>query len=311
MAVHHSPTRWSRRRFIGGALTGGLTTAWWATGCSTGAPKATPQLVGLYDTDHVIAAGSIQRIPFAVVADGAIELPDRPELPVTVSLDGVDLEHTTVTGRIVDHDHADGASALDHNHSELLRYFALRAELPDPGIYDIRVDFGDGMTSSLAVQAFDPATVSVVRPGQPMPAVTTPTTTDPAGVDPICTRFDGPCPFHDLTVGEALDSERSLAVLVATPAYCQTAYCGPVLDTLIAAAPEFPTVRMIHLEVYANPTAVDGGYADPDIRPAPAMTELHLDFEPSLFLVVDGIVVDRIDNLFDADELHAALAAIA
>ncbi|MFV0526005.1 MAG: hypothetical protein ACK5RL_16080 [Acidimicrobiales bacterium] len=307
MAVHRPPIRWSRRRFIGGSLAA----AWWAAGCSSSEVAASPQLVGLYDTDHVLAAGSVQRIPFAVIADDTIELPDRPELPVTVALDGVVLEHTTVTGRIVDHDHPGQSSEVEHTHSELLRYFALRTNLPDPGIYDISVDFGGGVVSSLAVQAFDPATVVVLRPGQPMPTVTTPTTTDPAGVDPICTQFGAACPFHDVTVTEALEAGGPLAVLVATPAYCQTAYCGPVLDTLVAAAPAFPTVRMIHLEVYANPTAVDGGYADPDIVPAPAMTELGLDFEPSLFLVVEGTVVDRIDNLFDSEELDAALTAIA
>ncbi len=43
-----------------------------------------------------------------------------------------------------------------------------------------------------------------------------------------------------------------------------------------------------------------------------SVQELGLTFEPSLFLVdPDGIVADRIDNVFDDLELRQGLAAIA
>ena len=91
-----------------------------------------------------------------------------------------------------------------------------------------------------------------------------------------------------------------------------TSYCGPVLQVLVEASPKFPTVVPVHLEVYENPNEVGGNIADPSIRPVEQFAQLGLEFEPSLFLVDrNGILVDRIDNIFDQGELELALANIA
>ena len=271
---------------------------------------AEPQLVSLFSSDRVIAAGIEQRIPFAVVDAADLELPETVELPVRILAGGAEIATTSVVGRLVDHDHP-GDDDPDHQHADLLRYFALRAELPEPGIFDIEVDFGAGAIGRLPVQAFDPAEIAVPLVGQPLPPITTPTITDPDGISPLCTRPSEPCEFHRLDVASAVGNGRPLALLVATPAFCSTAYCGPVLETLIAAAPGHPGIDFVHLEVYANADDVDGGYSDPDLELAAPVTELGLTFEPSLFLVDSGgIVADRIDNVYGRPEVDEALAAL-
>jgi hypothetical protein len=283
-----------------------------AASCSRDAPPTDVTLVHLFSTNRVLAAGGPQRIPFAVVTQEGLDLPDGAELPVTVLRDGVVVEELTVTGRVVDHDHSAAETDPDHQHADLLRYFALRTTLPTPGVYDLEVDFGDSRIGRLPVQCFDPAEISVILPGQALPELRTPTVVDPAGVSPICTRAPGPCGFHELTAAEALADGHPVALLVATPALCRTAYCGPALETLIETASAFPGVVPIHLEFYANADEVAGNYDDERLRLAPSVEALGLEFEPSLVLVGrDGVVVDRIDNLFDADELEAGLTAIA
>lgn len=301
----------TRRRFLAGTGTLGLLAA-----CGQQDDGAhTPQLVSLFSGDHVIAAGLPQRIPFAVIDTGDAEdrrLADAAELPVRVLLDGKVIDELTVRGRIVEHDHVGDDVDPSHEHADLLRYYPLRAELPTVGIYDLEVDFGQAGIARLPVQAFDPADISVVMTGQPMPALATPTSTSSRGVRPVCTRSPEPCPFHEVSLDDALKEGRALAVLIATPALCSTAYCGPVLETLITEAVNVPDVTPIHLEVYANADDVGGNYADPSIELAPSIGDLGLEFEPSLFLVDrDGVVVDRIDNLFDQTELQAALATIS
>jgi hypothetical protein len=280
-------------------------------GCGQAQGLATPpQVVGLFSTDHVIAAGMPQRIPFAVVDIGDLAVAETAEVPVTVLRAGEVIERSTVTGRLVEHDHGAGELDPDHQHADLLRYYALRAVLPEPGIYDLEIDFG-GAVGSLPVQAFDPADIDVILPGQQLPPLVTPTAGHPEGIDPLCTR-EPACPLHDLAVADVLEAGEPLALLVATPALCQTAYCGPVLDTLLDLAPDFPGVRLLHLEVYANAADVGGNYADPAIELATQVVELGLRFEPSLFLADrSGTVVERIDNIFDASELRAALAVLS
>ena len=75
------------------------------------------------------------------------------------------------------------------------------------------------------------------RPGERLSRVDTPTTADAAASNPICTRDPG-CPFHDVHAARRAGRGRKpVALLVATPAYCQTAVCGPVLDVLLESAP--------------------------------------------------------------------------
>ena len=94
-------------------------------------------------------------------------------------------------------------------------------------------------------------------------------------------------------------------VVVATPAFCQISICGPVLDVLLDVTADHPDVRFLHAEVYVDPLT------DLDLK-APVVDELGLTFEPCLVLVGrDGTVADRLDTIYDTDELSEALARLA
>lgn len=62
---------------------------------------------------------------------------------------------------------------------------------------------------------------------------------------------------------------------------------------------------MIHCEVYPDDQGPTSGSL------APIVEALGMEFEPSLYLIgADGIVIDRLDNVFDRAELTAALDAL-
>ena len=95
-----------------------------------------------------------------------------------------------------------------------------------------------------------------------------------------------------------------MALLVATPAFCQIAICGPVLDVLLDVAPDHPGIHFLHAEVYANPAKDLDTYA-------PIVAPLGLHFEPCLLLVgADGTLVERVDTIYDRGELQDRLAAL-
>jgi hypothetical protein len=59
-------------------------------------------------------------------------------------------------------------------------------------------------------------------------------------------------------------------------------------------------VTFIHAEIYTDSTAT---------TPAKAVTDYNLTFEPVLFITsADGVLVDRLDAIFDASEVKNVLA---
>ena len=185
-------------------------------------------------------------------------------------------------------------------------YFTVEAQLAPKGVVWAQATV-DGKKAVAPITIVDAR--PGLNPGQPMPAVRTPSPGDPAGVDPVCTRPDGPCPWHDVSLDQALQGGRPLAVLVATPAFCQQTTCGPVLDVLLKAQSEVgDRVRFVHLEVYATrPTG-------PEVTKtplAPAVKAFKLASEPILFTVgADGLVRDRLEGLYGLTEAKAVLTKL-
>lgn len=185
-------------------------------------------------------------------------------------------------------------------------YYALRLTPEQTGIYTVETTVeGQDLSSVFQVGTTDePGPLQI---GQPMVPHGTATTADPLGVDPICTLEPEACPFHEESLDVALDSGNPVALLIGTPAYCQTGICGPVLELLVEAAPEHPGVRFVHSEVYKAPQ--DG---DPTAGGLVSVLEAYgLTFEPVLFLSdASGTCVERLDNIYDRVELETALGQL-
>lgn len=186
-------------------------------------------------------------------------------------------------------------------------YFTVETTLPEPGIYTVKAESGVAAGNSMAMEVADPKDLRVVRPGQAMPALETPTPVDARGVNPICTRTPQACPLHDITVAQALQEGKPLALVVASPYFCKVSICGPVLDLVLGRVEQHPGIRFLHAEVYSDP------YNDPQlVNYAPILSALQLPLEPVLYLVgTDGVVRQRLDSIFDTSELDAALGKLA
>jgi hypothetical protein len=191
-----------------------------------------------------------------------------------------------------------------------LRPAALHAEglPPQRAVYTIEQPFPqagawtgimerNGERHDFAFQVNDHA--STLVPGDRALASPTPTTTAPLGVKPICTA-DPPCALHTRSLDTLVGKGRPVGLLFATPARCQSQYCGPVLETLLTVVPAYrDRVDFVHVEIYKNDTTND--LVD-------AVKAWRLPSEPWLFTIGgDGTVRDRLDGAFDAGEMRAAL----
>ncbi len=264
-------------------------------GGDSGTDVRSVNLGAVFPLDGLIVTGSPQRLPFIVIDAEGAPLDDGP-----TSLEFV---VTDLDGNPV----GDPVTVERRNQGIPTAYYPLIFEIPEPGTYQATTTVDGEELVPRAFSVVEPSAVDVPQPGQPMIPVDTPTTADPRGVDPLCTR-DPECDLHVETLTAVLDAGRPTALLIATPAYCQTAICGPVLDVLLSQQTEFPEVSMVHAEVYKDPEAVDN-IADATL--APVVDAYHLGYEPALFLAnSDGTIAVRLDTIFDESEVNEALAQL-
>ena len=120
---------------------------------------------------------------------------------------------------------------------------------------------------------------------------------------------DGSVPdpqLHQMTVADAIDSGRPTVVVVSTPVFCVSRFCGPITDSVQVMADEFGELaNFVHIEVWKDfeNNVVNRGAAEwiyPDVG-----ADL---FEPWVFLIDgSGTVTQRWDNVANADAVSAAV----
>ena len=110
--------------------------------------------------------------------------------------------------------------------------------------------------------------------------------------------------FYQMTVQEALASERPSVVGFITPGLCQTQWCAPVLDTVVEVRDEVgdEAVNFIHIEVFNDFQA---------LTVVPEMGEWGLDTEPWVFVLdKNGHVTAKFNGPLAPQELSEALAGV-
>lgn len=236
-------------------------------------------------------AGKEVRLPLALaLSDGTLDL-GAPPRNIDVSLRAPDggLSRIGVVPR-----HARGVPR---------GYYPVHATFATAGTWTFVVT-ADGQRLTADIEAVSADQLPAVPgPGDLLPKIPTPTVTDPLGLVALCTR-EQQCPFHETSLDQAFGRGGPIILLVSTPAYCQTAICGPVLELVIARQQVLADAgaTVIHAEVYADDQAK---------VPTDIVNTLGLTYEPALFVAApDGTVNDRLDYTFDATELDDAINRI-
>lgn len=134
-----------------------------------------------------------------------------------------------------------------------------------------------------------PASETPTHPDRPLGEITTDPDPDPA--------------LYEISVADAVTSGRPSVVVFASPAFCQTATCGPVVDAISEIRNRHPDAAFVHVEVYEDLREGDA------LVPVPAVTEWRLPSEPWIFVIApDGTVAARFEGTASAAEIDAALA---
>lgn len=197
---------------------------------------------------------------------------------------------------------ADGSTTIFTHEREFVR-------AGDWGV-EVQARFPDG-TAALRRIGFEVVAESpTIKPGQIVPAFDTPTAQSAGGdLSSITSAFEINPAFYEMSLADALSSGKPTVLLFATPAFCQTRFCGPAYEQLDDMhARHGQDVNFIHVEVYT-------GLPDPSANNweiAPSMTAFGLTTEPWLYLIdADGAVAYRLEGIFTAAELEPHLQTLA
>ena len=191
---------------------------------------------------------------------------------------------------------------------------------PDAGkaVYVTRIDFpgnGDWRIGAL-VKDGNKLTASVLpgltvgkfhdipRVGQRPPDIHTPTRSSVGGdLRKLTTRVPpermNGTDFHDVL------GKKPIVLLFATPKFCQSRVCSPVVDEAAQVQREIgDKVEFIHMEIYNDNQPAKG------VRPQ--VRAFHLPSEPWLFVIDrSGVIRTVIEGAFDVRELSDAVRAVA
>lgn len=107
------------------------------------------------------------------------------------------------------------------------------------------------------------------------------------------------------SVAEAMAAKAPFVVSFATPLYCQSRTCGPVVDVVSAVRKRFAgtPVRFVNVEIYEGNDPANGVNRWVD--------EWNLPTEPYTFVVdSSGVIRSRLEGAFSARELEAAVRGV-
>jgi len=176
--------------------------------------------------------------------------------------------------------------------------------LPRPGKYWLLAEPSGGAEP---VQALGNVVVSKSDSppdvGDQAYASETPTLASAGGeTSTITTRTPPDESLLEYSVAESLAAGKPFVVTFATPKFCSSRTCGPVVDVIeeVQRRIDSDDVRFIHVEVFEG--------NDPAAGFNRWMQEWKLPTEPWTFLVgVDGKIVERFEGTVSVAELEAAV----
>lgn len=188
--------------------------------------------------------------------------------------------------------------------------YAAEVEFDRPGFYEVEVAADLGGRPSRGTGAFEVFPEPLVPfPGDRAPRTENHVLGEPdvadEAVDSRATTGGIPDPeLHDTTIAAAIRAGRPAMVVMATPVYCVSRFCGPVTDMVADLSAEYgDRAEFIHVEIWADfqEGAINEAAADWLLREGDLQ-------EPWVFLIgADGQIAARWDNVATRSEIEPFL----
>ena len=294
----------------------GLAVGVLVAGCGSGSKadsEATPpagSLESFWRTpgeDVAIVPGAVDfatgrvRLPFLIV-DGRGRVVSRPRARIWLARGLKQKPFYETTARF-EHIAAEGGHAAGAHGSHASGIFVTHLNLPRPGTYWLLAEPEGGRK----IQAVGMLVVNershAPAVGEKAPPSRTPTIASTGGdLAQLTTQEPPDRALLRHSIAASLASRVPFVVTFATPRYCTSRACGPIVDVLGALRRRYARrpLRFIHVEIYKD--------NDPSLGFNKWVREWRLPTEPFTFLVgADGNIKERFEGPASARELTAAI----
>jgi hypothetical protein len=271
-------------------------------GTPDAAQLVTPNLIVMGGTDF--PTGKTVRIPFQVFRkDGQVLKPDGGEAQLYLgetatspALGPYPVRELSLAGKGV---------TFDRKDSDVIMV-AAGVPLPAAGTWNAVVTMRVGGKPEVASNAFTVTpTEATPAVGSDAPDAATPTLADVNGdAAKISTASPADTALLRDSIPALLKAHRPFVVAFATPKFCTSRICGPVVDIVqsVQRSMKGTDMAFVHAEIYKD--------LDPTKGTAPWVDAWHLPTEPWVFVVnAQGRITAKFEGAVTQNELEAAARA--
>lgn len=193
--------------------------------------------------------------------------------------------------------------------SAALGVFVVEFDLDTAGTYELDVNLTatDGTPIFAQANFLIQETSRTLAIGAAAPASVTHTAADAEDISHITSSVEPDPDLYEFSIDEALNHNKPLVVVFATPAFCVSATCGPQVGEVTKVKEAVGAqANYIHVEVFKDPHLLEEG------RPAgglvAAVEEWGLPTEPWIFIIDDqGLIYAKFEQFTTAGEIEAKL----
>jgi hypothetical protein len=203
------------------------------------------------------------------------------------------------------HIHPDGARHVHHEETDIRGVYVTQVTFERPGPWGLEVlaKQGDGPVEVARLTINVLASPSTPAPGTPAPPSHNLIASDVQDLRQIDTSDPRDPQLHQVRIADAIAQGKPQVIVFATPKYCTSRVCGPMVDVVRTLLPAYgDRVVFTHQEIWRDAAAREF---------SPTVAEWGLQTEPWIF-VVDGrgIIRAKFEGLTTAREIEAALQQI-
>jgi len=282
-------------------------------GAAQVASTATNALQVLLTTSELVVGQN--RLAFGLLKDGKLLADARVAVRVYAIHDG-DARLTAETparyhrlevveqGKRV-HIHPDGSRHVHGEATDVQGIYVAQVTFPRSGTWGLEIlaQLGDGTVESAQLSVSVLAASLTPMAGTPAPRSRNLIASDVSELKQIDSSEPPDPRLHQTRIADAIAQGKPQVIVFATPKYCTSRVCGPVVDVVRTLIPTYgDRVVFIHQEIW------DAGSLQ---KFSPTVEEWNLRSEPWIFVVDGGgMVRARFEGLTTRRELEAALGRV-